>query len=67
MDDRQQLIETLEKAATLIQAGWLPTMWVGWAAYLLECLQEDTDTEQYEEFLRDLRGAIDARLEDGRW
>ena len=67
MDDRQQLIEALNEAAIIMQAGWMPARWAGWLAHLLEALQKDTDTEYYEEFLRNLKGAIDARLEDGRW
>jgi len=65
--DRQQLIETLNEAAIIMQAGWMPTRWASWLGYLLEALQKDTDTEYYEEFLRCVKGAITARLEDGRW
>jgi len=60
------IIATLEKAVDAIRpAGEMA--WQTWLVYLLECLQDETDAEHYEEFLRDIKGAIDARLEDGRW
>jgi len=60
------IIATLEKAVDAMRpAGEMA--WQTWLVYLLECLQDETDAECYEEFLRDLKGAIDARLVSGRW
>lgn len=65
--DGQQFVENLKKAAAVMGAYIPPERWPGWAIYLLEALQVETNAEHYEEFLRNLQAAIKARLEDGRW
>ena len=44
-----------------------PLMWTAWIVRLLDALHYEASAERYEEFLRSLKGAITARLEDGRW
>ena len=66
MTDGQRLKVALDKAADATGAV-LPKWWPSWLVYLLKALQGKTDTEHYEEFLRCVRSAIAARLEDGRW
>jgi len=66
MHDRQWPRAALEEAANAV-AFDLPEKWPGRITDLLERLQDETDAEHYEEFLRCVKGAIGARLEDGRW
>lgn len=67
MGPKQETRKALGSVAVLIQSDWMPIRWAGWTTYFLKLLQEGTNHKHYEDFLRDLRDAITARLEDGRW
>jgi len=57
----------VERAADAI-AELPPGRWAQWVAYLLEALQSKTAAKDfYSEVLADVAGAIDERLEAGRW
>ncbi len=62
MIDREHLIDSLEGAPYTMTLALV----LDWIIFVLENLR-DEDDEHYEEFLRNLKGAITARLEAGRW